>query len=163
MFNIVNIQDGQVWFQIKESQALLAKGIPGELGLYAAREFQWQFPMGRYVGEILSPQEGRARSELPGRAGQYVVNVTLYKHKYAIDGSQPLQSDAEQQQLFGRVLIPHAQFVPQMHAEFANDPRGTGFHSNAWASEDGWLHSTRHINTGEEILWSYGSGYWAGR
>lgn len=154
------------WVEVKDSEALAALSPPvtGQ-GLFAARRFRRGELVGRFVGKILPKQIGYQLAQNNDISGRYVIALQLGRpaRTYTIDSLRPLQTDSEQIHEFGQVLMPHGRFARHMRAEKINDVRGTRLPQNVDVDTRGWVWAIKNIRPGQELLWTYGDGYWNGR
>ena len=147
------------WLRRAVSPTLAGLGVDGD-GLFAARDFRKNQTIGRYIGKIMSRAEGSALSDQPGAQFDSILDLELNGQPYSVDGRQPLQTNAQQQQLFGEILIDHDQFSPGMHAELINDAKGTQNKKNCLYSDGGFIKVTCAVRAGQELLTRYGKTYW---
>lgn len=162
-----------LWVLVRDSAAMARVNAHGK-GLYAARGFNRDEFIGRYVGKILGKAtDPKVEKDVERRShmldGDAIINV----NGYYVDGRARVQSNDAQTSKFGRIVLAQPQWKwPGVYAHIANDATGTGLSNNCLVTEGGYMHATKripkfnfgadvHNNSASELLWSYGEGYWA--
>ena len=167
----IEVWDGQKWILallVRDSYLLQQLRKPPSTckGLYAAVHLPKGIRLGRYVGRFLEGQEEIDASESDALFAMSVPDCPM------VDGRLPLQSNEEQQRMFGRVVIDEQKYDwPGMNAVYINDPKGArGRTPNTCFTAGGFVHTLRPIpafkdgksveeNRRSELLINYGVDY----
>ena len=147
-------------------------------GLFAARDFQANEYIGRYVGKVIGNENNPAdipRIDAAGTRSDALVSMHAgpsYSDVITVDGKRDIQSDNDQIRRIGYVLFDKAVWTwPGYHLHYANDPRGSDRRSNMQVYEEGYTYTKHRIpayvdgqslayNEKSELLYSYGDNYW---
>jgi hypothetical protein len=136
-------------------------------GLFASRDFQPGETIGRYVGHVMgrAAREGEVDgpTDLAARwmgrtvTGDAITNV----NGFYIDGRRPVQSNDEQIQLVGEIVLEQPNWAwPGAYIHICNDPRGSSRTANVTITELGFAEAAEFIPRDAELLWEYGDKYW---
>ena len=132
-------------------------------GVFALRDFAPGEIIGKYVGRILghtTNRGARRQTNLLEATGRSTMLITLFD-QWFVDGAQPLQSNREQQHLFGQVVLPNQEANwPGMFAHYINSYVETNQLPNVEITWEAWVRVTRHVARGQELFQDYGSSYY---
>ena len=129
-------------------------------GLYATKHFKKGERLGSYKGERLTQREldwryGRGRNTV----AEYTVKVgeDTYLDDYMKESVLSYANDPVSLKLFRRYLDDG--YGKREAYSMATDHHAKNAMMSTYAGH-ATLYASRHIYPGDEILWSYGYGYW---
>lgn len=122
--------------RVKESQ------IPNAgKGLFTEKVIKPHVNVGRYEGDVLTPEEVEAR--YPGNKNRdYVLQITAGQLKGKYVDARSTQSSI---------------------VRYINDPKGSKFQANTRFTPAGYVQTTKAIPKGKELFVHYGNDYWKKR